>query len=273
MGNSSGARVRQSAVRCRRRSLDYSGYIRNAQALVADRPAPATAGPGPELFVGKGARPNPAQATLRFGGAPRGRLWPSSTSGASMLLGLVLAFAQVCNGSAELCARPYNKVTFAGTHDSYAASEYVPNVLCMVPLYCPISNPGFVAQEHGITRQLNDGIRAFDLRLVPDSGGGYSLCRARDERCQLQAEFIKAFLKSPKVALDKASMAFSRWTRSSTSPTTCPWRPPRRRRSRSTPPRSSSTSTIATSGTSRRRPASCPRAARCRAPAALRVAK
>jgi len=82
-----------------------------------------------------------------------------------MILAFLLAAGALCNGRADFCSRPYNKVTFAATHDSYAASEYVPNVLCLVPLYCPITNIGFVDQQHGITRQLKDGIRAFDLRL------------------------------------------------------------------------------------------------------------
>ncbi len=126
-----------------------------------------------------------------------------------MLLALLLAAAPLCNGRADLCSRPYNRATFAATHDSYAAADYVPNVLCAVPLYCPITNIGFVDQQHGITQQLHDGIRAFDLRLLPDTQGGHQLCHAIASKCQLQVDFIKKFLTNPKDAFTDVSMAFS----------------------------------------------------------------
>jgi uncharacterized membrane protein HdeD (DUF308 family) len=52
-----------------------------------------------------------------------------------------------CNGSRELCDRPLNEVTFAGTHNSFSAAD----------------SPGwFIAnQRHTIPRQLKDGIRLF----------------------------------------------------------------------------------------------------------------
>ncbi len=52
-----------------------------------------------------------------------------------------------CNGSRELCDRPLNEVTFAGTHNSFSAAD----------------SPGwFIAnQRHTIPRQLRDGIRLF----------------------------------------------------------------------------------------------------------------
>src|SRR5689334_13647860 len=68
---------------------------------------------------------------------------------------------QRCNGTAALCARRLNQVVFAGTHNSYAASD----------------QPGwyFAPQHHGIARQLDDGIRALliDVHLgVRDPASG-----------------------------------------------------------------------------------------------------
>jgi hypothetical protein len=59
------------------------------------------------------------------------------------------AEASGCNGSAELCSRPLQDVVFAGTHNSFAASD----------------EPGwyFANQTYPIPRQLQDGIRAFLL--------------------------------------------------------------------------------------------------------------
>jgi hypothetical protein len=52
-----------------------------------------------------------------------------------------------CNGSKAACDKPLDKVVFAATHNSYAASD----------------EPGwrFADQRYGIARQLQDGIRAF----------------------------------------------------------------------------------------------------------------
>lgn len=57
------------------------------------------------------------------------------------------AGALSCNGSPALCSRPLNEVIFPGTHNSFAASD----------------QPGwyFANQTYPITRQLQDGIRAF----------------------------------------------------------------------------------------------------------------
>ncbi|HEY2768278.1 MAG TPA: hypothetical protein VGI76_08475 [Solirubrobacteraceae bacterium] len=52
-----------------------------------------------------------------------------------------------CEGAAVLCARRLDEVLFPGTHNSYAASD----------------QPGwrFASQRYGISRQLDDGIRAL----------------------------------------------------------------------------------------------------------------
>ncbi|KAJ2538724.1 hypothetical protein GGF49_005733 [Coemansia sp. RSA 1853] len=64
----------------------------------------------------------------------------------------VLGQSEPCNGHVELCARPYNNVSFACTHNSYSSPP--PNAL-------PVLN-----QENSIEQQLNDGIRAFMLDVV-----------------------------------------------------------------------------------------------------------
>ena len=56
-----------------------------------------------------------------------------------------------CNGAAALCGRRLDEVVFPGTHNSFAASE----------------EPGwhFANQRYGISRQLEDGIRALLLDI------------------------------------------------------------------------------------------------------------
>lgn len=56
-----------------------------------------------------------------------------------------------CNGSAELCERRLDEVVFAGTHNSYAASDR--------PRWY------FANQRRPISRQLEDGIRALLLDI------------------------------------------------------------------------------------------------------------
>lgn len=59
------------------------------------------------------------------------------------------AAAQSCDGAAALCGRRLDEVVFPGTHNSFAAS----------------AEPGwhFANQRYGISRQLDDGIRALLL--------------------------------------------------------------------------------------------------------------
>jgi hypothetical protein len=60
----------------------------------------------------------------------------------------VSAQQQACNGYSALCAKPYNQLVSACTHNAYAFSP-----------------PGGIAtnQVNDIPTQLNDGIRAFML--------------------------------------------------------------------------------------------------------------
>ena len=55
--------------------------------------------------------------------------------------------AGLCNGSAALCDRPVNQVTFAGAHNAMSAADV----------------PGWMFPQHerGLATQLTDGIRAF----------------------------------------------------------------------------------------------------------------
>jgi hypothetical protein len=67
-----------------------------------------------------------------------------------------------CDGAAALCERRLNEVVFAGTHNSFAASE----------------EPGwhFASQRYPIARQLDDGIRALLLDVhfgVYDAATGH----------------------------------------------------------------------------------------------------
>ncbi|KAG0241605.1 PLC-like phosphodiesterase [Mortierella sp. GBAus27b] len=75
---------------------------------------------------------------------------------------------QLCNGYAGLCAKTYDKVTYPGTHNSYA--------------YTP---PGGLAtnQDNNIPIQLNDGIRVLSLDAYnSNKTGDIELCHTS---CQL----------------------------------------------------------------------------------------
>ncbi len=68
--------------------------------------------------------------------------------------------AQGCNGHEALCDRPLDEVTLAGTHNSMSNADaewMAPN------------------QQHGLTRQLEDGVRALMLDTMEWNGGPY-LC-------------------------------------------------------------------------------------------------
>jgi hypothetical protein len=75
-----------------------------------------------------------------------------------------------CDGAASLCDRRLNEVVFPGTHNSFAASE----------------EPGwyFANQRYGISRQLDDGIRA----LLIDVHFGVYDAATRRVRTDLRAE-------------------------------------------------------------------------------------
>ena len=62
---------------------------------------------------------------------------------------------QKCNGAADLCARPYDEVAYATTHNAYNADD---------------EGYAFPNQTHGITRQLRDGVRALMLDIYDQEG-------------------------------------------------------------------------------------------------------
>lgn len=74
-----------------------------------------------------------------------------------------LALAQqACNGDASLCGKPYNKVSYLITHNSYAST---PNVA--------------QNQHYDIKTQLNDGIRGLKLSALKSQNyTGVELCHS-----------------------------------------------------------------------------------------------
>ena len=60
-----------------------------------------------------------------------------------------------CNGFTELCSRKYNEVAYLTTHNAFNSAE---------------NNFSMPNQTYGITRQLNDGVRALMLDVY-DMGG------------------------------------------------------------------------------------------------------
>jgi len=72
------------------------------------------------------------------------------------------ANARACNGHVELCARRYDEVVFAATHNAHSAEEYGYSALN-------------ANQLSGFAKQLKDGVRAF-LMDVYDDGGDHVFC-------------------------------------------------------------------------------------------------
>ena len=89
-----------------------------------------------------------------------------------------------CNGHDELCARRYDEVTFAGTHDAYS------NVA---------ENFGAPDQTYDLTRQLDDGVRVLHLEMLAVRGRRLSLplgvpdrSNAARRRADRDEEFVDA---------------------------------------------------------------------------------
>src|SRR3977135_529737 len=88
-----------------------------------------------------------------------------------------------CNGASALCDRRLDEVIFPGTHNSFAASD----------------EPGwyFANQRYGISRQLDDGIRALLIDVHfgvhdPSSGRVRTDLRAEGSDRNKVAEFLPA---------------------------------------------------------------------------------
>jgi hypothetical protein len=122
--------------------------------------------------------------------------------GGAAVLSPVAAVALQCNGHEALCSKRYNEVTFAATHDAYASDAYVKSsVKSFIPGYRAVAYIGFVDQKTSITKQLEDGVRALDLRIAPSSAGGYALCHARHSICQTEKHFLKKIGEAIKAGL------------------------------------------------------------------------
>jgi hypothetical protein len=72
-----------------------------------------------------------------------------------------------CNGHEELCARRFDEVAFAGTHNSYSNTD---------------EGFGAPGQTHSVSRQLHDGIRVLHFEVMSwddvstDAGAIISVC-------------------------------------------------------------------------------------------------
>ncbi|MFM9140818.1 MAG: hypothetical protein ACKOTH_09950 [Solirubrobacterales bacterium] len=77
------------------------------------------------------------------------------------------AGASTCNGSADLCQRPFNEAVFAGTHNSMAADDYG-------------WSSTVTTQTHTITRQLENGVRALSLDVWYGSRGAFGIVSKQD---------------------------------------------------------------------------------------------
>jgi hypothetical protein len=88
-----------------------------------------------------------------------------------------------CNGHVELCDRPLDMVTLAGTHNAMSNAD-----------------AGWLSpnQSHGITRQLEDGIRAVMLDTMLWEGEPY-LCHSY---CELGAQPLEEGLTEIAVFMD-----------------------------------------------------------------------
>ena len=91
--------------------------------------------------------------------------------------------AMKCNGHTELCGRRYNEVVYAATHNSMSNIDEGWN---------------FPNQEHGIARQLDDGIRALYLDIHYFEDQVY-LCHAQ---CDLGKESLLSGLGKIKTFMD-----------------------------------------------------------------------
>jgi hypothetical protein len=90
------------------------------------------------------------------------------------------AEASSCNGVASLCERRLGEVVFPATHNSFAASDE--------PAW------HFAGQRYGISRQLEDGIRALLIDVhfgVYDPATGRAHVRAGSGRPQVEHGFAR----------------------------------------------------------------------------------
>jgi hypothetical protein len=89
-----------------------------------------------------------------------------------------------CNGSSSLCARRYDQVVFAATHNSFASKE---------------DKVADADQTWRVPRQLADGVRALHLEVFPFDFGKPWVCHAL---CQLGGVPMVDALADVRVFLD-----------------------------------------------------------------------
>ncbi|MFA6448669.1 MAG: hypothetical protein WCX65_04305 [bacterium] len=90
--------------------------------------------------------------------------------------------AQACNGSADLCGKRYDEVTYAGAHNAMSNMDERWN---------------FPNQIHGLTRQLEDGVRWLSLDLYyfrDDVYMCHALCALGNETLAGGLQKVKAFM-------------------------------------------------------------------------------
>ncbi len=92
---------------------------------------------------------------------------------------------RACNGHAALCARRFDQVANACTHNAYSAAEYG-------------FEPPYVNQTSGLARQLDAGVRCMMLDVY-DDGGARALCHVS---CALAKKSHAEALASIKKFLD-----------------------------------------------------------------------
>jgi hypothetical protein len=122
------------------------------------------------LIAAPEAAPAPAAAGARSNRRRRVALGAAAATFTGLVaVGLISTFnttsraspsLDACNGSARLCERPLADVAFPATHNAMSGAD--------VPSYL------FASQEHGIARQLDDGVRALLIDThygIPANGG------------------------------------------------------------------------------------------------------
>jgi hypothetical protein len=144
-----------------------------------------------QVLTSAGAPPEQERPTLR---RYRGGLAATALSLAVLIGGAAVALAvsapkasrppiatalSTCNGYAQLCSKRLDQVVLAGTHNAMSAAD----------------SPGwFIAnQQHGIAKQLDDGLRTFKISTHYGEG------KAGNVRTDIKAEGEKANRVSEKL--------------------------------------------------------------------------
>jgi hypothetical protein len=91
---------------------------------------------------------------------------------------VVVQASGLCNGSAALCERPLNQVTFPGAHNAMSSAD-VPGWM-------------FPQQERGLAGMLTDGIRAFLIDVHYGRPAGANVVTDLDSETASRARFEEA---------------------------------------------------------------------------------